>query len=78
MTDKAKEAWAILTEPFHSGTRVTNCVRHSELNFDQRPDSCELCRADIKNHLGLTIRINEFLNSQVSRAKDALFAHLHP
>lgn len=61
-----------LNERFHAGTRVTNCVSHSGLPFDRRPRACDLCAADIQNHLAFAIRVNEFLNAKVDAARAAL------
>lgn len=67
-----EEARKILSEPFKAGTRVTNCVAHSEREFNNRPRNCDLCASDIQNHLALAIRINEFLNDKVDRVKAVL------
>jgi hypothetical protein len=53
---------ALLEREFESGTRVTNCVLHMTKPFDQRPDDCRLCQADIRNHMMFAIRVNEWLN----------------
>jgi hypothetical protein len=45
-----------------SGTKVTNCVRHMHLDLTERPTSCELCAADVRNRLSDAIAVNEWLN----------------
>ena len=72
--DAVGKAKAILGEFFSTGTRVTNCLIHSGMDFDDRPHSCEKCATDIRNHLAHAIRVNEFLNSKVDRAKAALLS----
>lgn len=67
-----EDARKVLNEPFATGTRVTNCVAHSDRAFDKRPDDCKLCAVDIQNHLALAIRINEFLNDKMDRVKAIL------
>lgn len=57
---------------FGGGSRITNCVAHSRLDFDKRPEGCRLCATDIQNHLSLAIRMNEFLNEQVDAYKNHL------
>lgn len=66
MTDEAKIARVreILSQQFHSGSRVTNCAVHMG-RFDSRPTDCRLCAADIRNHLALAIRMNEWLNGRL-------------
>lgn len=64
----------LLAEPFYAGTRVTNCVAHSRLDFHSRPKDCDLCRTDIANHLSFAIRVNEFLNKKVDTTLAALRA----
>ena len=67
-----EETIGIVDEPFHAGSRVTNCVAHMNRDFDKRPDDCSLCRTDISNRLQLAVRINSFLNDKVDRIKAAL------
>ena len=71
---RAQEAGRILNEPFHSGTRITNCISHSGLSLTERPEDCRLCRTDIVNQLSLAITINEFLNAKVEKALSAIDA----
>ena len=71
MSENLKE---ILNRPFSSGTRVTNCILHSNRNFDERPDDCKLCLTDLRNQFNYAIRVNEFLNKIVDDAKQALNA----
>ena len=71
MTDAEKIAAVrkSVNEPFHAGTRITNCVSHMGLDFNKRPRSCDLCAADIQNHLAFAIRLNEWLNDQLEEIK---------
>lgn len=62
------ELRTVLGQPFNAGSQITNCVAHSGRPFDERPDDCKLCATDIKNHLALAIRVNEFLNEKVESA----------
>lgn len=66
------EAVSILEEPFEAGSRVTNCVVHMSQPLNERPRSCERCTADIVNQLQFAIRVNEFLNDKVDRARNCL------
>lgn len=75
MTDQTPprlKALAILQEGYNQGSRVTNCVTHMNVDFEQRPEDCRLCRTDILNHMLLACRVNDFLNSKVDRAIEAL------
>jgi hypothetical protein len=58
----------ILDDPFYQGTRITNCVVHAGKPFTERPADCHLCAADIRNHLALALRVNDFLNKKVDAA----------
>ena len=62
----------ILDEKFHAGSRVINCVAHSQLPLTKRPEDCRLCLTDLRNQLSLAIRMNEFLNDKVDRISQAL------
>ena len=59
----------ILNEPFIAGSRVTNCVSHMSKPLTERPRDCDLCRTDLENQLRFAIRVNEFLNSKIERAR---------
>lgn len=52
----------LLFRKFHAGTRVTNCVRHMGLAITVRPDDCELCLTDLRNHVHFLVRVNHWLN----------------
>lgn len=62
----------IVNEQFVVGTRVVNCAAHMNRKLTGRPPDCTLCRVDIENHLGLALRANEFMNSQLDRIKALL------
>lgn len=62
------EALTVLKKPFHAGTRVINCIAHSDMRFDARPDICKLCATDIRNRLSLVCRVNEFMNAKIDAA----------
>lgn len=54
---------------FTQGTRVTNCVRHSGLQWHDRPDDCRHCVADMKSMITLLIRVNEFCNELLDQVE---------
>lgn len=63
---------AVLAESWHGGSRVTNCVVHSGLAWDRRPEGCKLCATDISNQLSYAIRLNAWLNERLAIARAAL------
>jgi hypothetical protein len=63
-----------LSQEFHAGTRITNCVRHSVLAWSDRPRDCLLCVSDVQNQLAFAIRVNEWLNARVEACKTILAA----
>lgn len=56
-----EQAQALLEEKYYHSTSITNCVKHSDRDFNHRPIECALCRTDIQNHLAGVISINEWL-----------------
>ncbi len=67
-----EKALEILKRPFHSGTLVINCVVHTRLDWHDRPRTCDLCWADMGNHISYCCRVNDFLNERKEEAIKAL------
>ena len=55
---------AIVTDHFVGGTRVINCLQHSNLPITDRPDKCDLCLTDLRNHMNFAVRVNACLNER--------------
>jgi len=62
----------LLDRKFIAGTRVTNCVLHMHTEITKRPDDCKLCLSDLRNHMLLAIRTNEWLNQWKDDATEIL------
>ena len=72
MSDRLEHIRKIVSEQFHSGTRVTNCVSHMEMPFDARPDDCRLCLTDLRNQFNFAARVNEWLNDKLDKVREAV------
>jgi hypothetical protein len=62
----------LLERKFEVGSRIINCVVHADMELTKRPDDCRLCLADLRNHMSLAIRTNEWLNEWKTDATEIL------
>jgi len=66
------DARALLERAYAGGTTVTNCVVHTHLDLTERPDDCNLCRADLRNAFCRAGVVNEWLNDWKADAEKLL------
>lgn len=54
------------------GTRVINCMEHSNLDIDKRPATCEHCQTDIGNFIRYVVAVNAFINGLLDDVEEAI------